>query len=205
MAFYDNVANFIKKFEGYSSKPYWDVNAYRLGYGSDTITLPDGTFRKVVKTDVTTREMAEKDIARRIKQDFEPVVKRQIGDAYNKLPEPARTALLSIAYNYGSITKPAIRESAKTGDVNKLADAIVTSTYNDNKKLPPKQQELLRGRRKEEADYAKSTFTQVTEAINEGVQKGVDTIKEHPAITIGITVAVMVALFIIYKTLIKKK
>jgi len=178
MAFYDNVANFIKKFEGYSSKPYWDVNAYRLGYGSDTITLPDGTFRKVVKTDVTTREMAEKDIARRIKQDFEPVVKRQIGDAYNKLPEPARTALLSIAYNYGSITKPAIRESAK---------------------------ELLRGRRKEEADYAKSTFTQVTEAINEGVQKGVDTIKEHPAITIGITVAVMVALFIIYKTLIKKK
>ena len=28
----------IAQFEGFRETPYWDVNAYRTGYGSDTIT-----------------------------------------------------------------------------------------------------------------------------------------------------------------------
>lgn len=38
--------NIIKQFEGYRAKPYYDVNAFRAGYGSDTVTLSDGSIKK---------------------------------------------------------------------------------------------------------------------------------------------------------------
>ena len=37
-----NAFDLIKRFEGFRTTPYWDVNAYRTGYGSDTVTLADG-------------------------------------------------------------------------------------------------------------------------------------------------------------------
>ena len=38
-----NAFDLIKRFEGFRTTPYWDVNAYRTGYGSDTVTLADGS------------------------------------------------------------------------------------------------------------------------------------------------------------------
>ena len=153
--FYDNAAAFIKKFEGYTSTAKWDVNHYRIGHGSDTLTLSDGTYRKVKKGDTTTKELAAKDLARRIKKDFEPKLKRQLGeDYYNDLPDPAKMGLLSLSYNYGSITHPEIITAAKTGNTEVLAKAMVESTKNDNKGKP--YYEALKKRRKAEADYVKS-------------------------------------------------
>lgn len=153
--FYTKAADFIKGFEGFAAKAMWDVNAYRLGYGSDTITLDtSGTFRKVVKNDVTTKELATIDLSRRIKTEFEPRLKNQLGiDTYSKLPDTAKIALLSLCYNYGSITKKAIKDAAKSLDMAKLKEAIVQSTYNDNARLGPRVQNALRARRQKEADY----------------------------------------------------
>ncbi|MGD4317972.1 hypothetical protein QT621_26175, partial [Xanthomonas citri pv. citri] len=33
----------IRRFEGFKSAPYWDVNHFRIGFGSDTITREDGS------------------------------------------------------------------------------------------------------------------------------------------------------------------
>lgn len=158
--FYEKTTDFLKQYEGFAPKATWDVNAYRIGHGSDTLTLKDGSFRKVKKGDVTTRELAAKDLLRRIKNDFEPKVQKQIGkNYYDNLPDPAKTALISITYNYGSLKvkdghlQPII-DAAQTGNVDKLADAIIESTKNDNKGKP--YYEALLKRRKKEADLARS-------------------------------------------------
>lgn len=155
MMFYEQAADFIKSFEGFAPVAMWDVNAWRLGYGSDTITTDlNGAYRKVEQGDKTTKEMAGIDLQRRIQKEFEPRVIRQLGaDKYKALPDTAKIALLSLCYNYGSITKKAIRDAAKSGDMAKLKQAIVESTYNDNSRLGIKIQNSLRARRKKEADY----------------------------------------------------
>lgn len=158
MNFYDRASNYIKKWEGFSSKAHWDVNDWRIGHGSNTITLPDGTYREVKRTDTTTKELAGKDLARRIKQDFEPKVKKQLGAYYyDKLPDSTKIALLSLAYNYGSITKKPIIEAVKKGNVNEIAEAIVDSTKYDN--IGKSFYNALRVRRKDEANFAKSDLT----------------------------------------------
>lgn len=148
-----DAAEVIKKFEGFIPKAKWDVNAYRIGYGSDTITFPDGKVKKVEKTDVITRPDADRDLIRRIKYQFMPGVIRQIGkDAWDKLSPGGKIALTSLSYNYGSITKKSIINAAKTGNEKLLADTIVIATANDNKSQPLSVQKALKNRRKAESD-----------------------------------------------------
>lgn len=184
MSLETDAAIFIKKFEGYSSKPYWDVNAYRLGHGSDTITFPDGSFRKVQKTDITTREMAQKDLERRLKKEFIPKVKSQVGEpSWSNLPDPAKVSLISLAYNYGSITKQAIIDAARSGNVESLSKAIVDSTYHDNKKLSEKVRNSLRDRRAHEAAHAKTTWEKVKEKAVDIAKSAEETQKQLEAYT----------------------
>lgn len=156
--FYLQAAKWLIKFESFAPKAMWDVNAWRIGHGSDTITFPDGTFRKVLKTDTTTLEMAGKDLQRRIRKDFEPIVIKQVGkEFYYKLPVNARIALISFAYNYGTLIKKhwtdpmAIVKAARTGNVNTLGKTIYDITANDNKGV---YFTGLRKRRKMEWDLA---------------------------------------------------
>lgn len=159
----ERAAEFVKFYEGYAPVAVWDVNAYRIGHGSDTITFADGTFRKVVKGDATTKDNAQLDLARRIRLEFFPKVEKKIGsEAYKKLTDEAIIALVDIAYNYGSLTKKKIVEAAKSGDSKKLAEVIVSSTLNDNmglekannwsKEKADKVRNALKARRKKEAD-----------------------------------------------------
>ena len=146
----------LKKFEGFSSKAYWDVNAYRIGYGSDTITYSNKTFRKVKSNDNISRDQADLDLARRI-PEFEKVIIRQVGaDAWNKLPDQAKAGLISFAYNYGSIAKQSLRDAIKTGNLNLIADTLISSTINDNQKLSASTREALKERRRYEADQIRS-------------------------------------------------
>ena len=196
MGFYNEAAEFIKQFEGFTATTIWDVNAYRLGHGSDTITSPDGTFRKVVQGDVTTKEMAAKDLARRIEKDFEPKVRKQIGDpSYSDLPNPAKIALISLAYNYGSITKKAIIEAARTGDVVKLGDAIIESTKNDNAGKP--YYNALLKRREKEGNFAKSVLKKVQEGIDEGGKF----VKKNLLATTIVTSLILISGYLLCKTL----
>jgi len=157
MALEQDASLFIKKFEGFTANAIWDVNAFRIGHGSDTIELADGTHRKVVQGDTTTMALADKDLARRIKDEFIPRVAKQVGDeGWKKLSDNAKIALISLAYNYGSITKKDILESAKSGNEIQLSKAIVDSTYNDNSSLPQGVRDALRSRRQQEAVLAKT-------------------------------------------------
>lgn len=153
---YTFAADLLKKYEGFNRTAVWDVNAYRIGHGSDTITDSKGNYRKVKKGDVTTEANARKDLERRL-LEFENKVKKQVGSEYwEPLNYKVKAALISLAYNYGSITKPEIKEAIKTGSSEQIANALINSTYNDNKKQSEKVRQALRNRRKKEADIIRS-------------------------------------------------
>ena len=84
----------IRKFEGYSDKPYWDVNAHRTGYGSDTVTLADNSVQRVRPGMKITREDAERDLTRRV-GDFQSGIVKKIGqDNWMNMPENGKAAYL---------------------------------------------------------------------------------------------------------------
>ena len=153
---YSFAADLLIRYEGFNRTAVFDVNAYRIGHGSDTITDASGNFRKVKQGDVTTEENARKDLERRLKE-FENKIKKQVGSEYwEPLNYKVKAALISLAYNYGSITKPEIKEAIKTGSSEQIANALINSTYNDNKKLSEQVRQALRNRRKKEADIIRS-------------------------------------------------
>ena len=138
--------NMIKQHEGFKSSTYWDVNAHRLGYGSDTITNLDGSVRRVEKGDTVTREQAELDLRRRT-QEFMNSAANTIGkDYFNKLPSTAQASLTSLTYNYGSLDKlPSVVKAARSGNLMELSRAI--------ENLGSHNKGVNRNRRLQEAQY----------------------------------------------------
>ena len=125
----DGTKELLRNKEGFREQPYWDVNAWRVGYGSDTVTKADGSVVKVEQGMKVSREDAERDLDRRIKSEFLPSVVKAVGKgAFEKLSGPAQAALTSLAYNYGAGAwdgaLAGVAEAAKTGDMAKLAAAI---------------------------------------------------------------------------------
>lgn len=107
----------LREFEGFRETPYWDVNALRTGYGSDTVTMADGRVVPVTEGTRVSREDAERDLARRVSTEFEPIAARAAGDQWNSLNGGQRAALTSIAYNYGRIPESVTRALRGGGDV----------------------------------------------------------------------------------------
>ena len=130
----------IRKHEGFRSSPYWDVNAHRVGYGSDTVTLADGTVLTVTKDMKISRDDAERDLRRRV-AEFQQGIRQDIGgEKWDSLGENVKAALTSVAYNYGSIGRGGanIADIVRTGDNQQIAAAIAGLSAN-------------KGRRQEEA------------------------------------------------------
>lgn len=116
-------ATLIKKYEGYRPDAYWDVNAYRTGYGSDTVTAADGTVSAVTRDTITTLADAERDLARRI-AEFQSTVEKQIGaDRFETFSNEQQGVLTSIAYNYGSLPDRIV-DAIQTGNVEQISAAI---------------------------------------------------------------------------------
>ena len=140
----------LRGFEGYESTPYMDKKTsggnagYRVGYGSDTITRPDGSVVKVQAGMTISKEDAERDLQRRISTEFLPRVKSQLGAAYDGLTPNAQASLASLAYNYGSVPSSVVAAS-KSGP-EALSTAIASLGANAR-------------RRKTEAQYALGGYT----------------------------------------------
>ena len=118
------AAELLRQKEGLRSKPYWDVNALRAGYGSDTVTRPDGSVQRVTKDTVVTKEDAERDLARRV-TDFANIAQREIGANFSNLTPQAQAAITSVAYNYGTTKKVSgLVKAAQAGDNNAIAKAL---------------------------------------------------------------------------------
>jgi GH24 family phage-related lysozyme (muramidase) len=134
----------LRRFEGFKETPYYDVNAHRAGYGSDTTTLPDGTVVSVTADTKVSRDDAERDLDRRV-GEFQGKVRGQVGpEKFDALPANVQAVLNSVGYNYGEL--PAgVAAAAKTGDPQQIAAAI-RARGSDNEGVNAK-------RRNAEADY----------------------------------------------------
>lgn len=121
---YGQVAALLRHEEGFRDTPYWDTNAYRVGYGSDTTTLADGRVVKVTPGMKITRDDAERDLVYRLSQREGAQVRRQIGEqAFAAMPANVQAGLLSVGYNYGSLPSDVLA-AAKTGDPAQIAAAV---------------------------------------------------------------------------------
>lgn len=118
------AANLLREREGYRSTPYWDVNAYRVGYGSDTTTDPTtGAVSRVTPGMSIDRMMAEADLSRRI-AETQTGIRGQVGaGAWDALNPGTQGALTSVGYNYGSLPQRVI-PAVQSGDQNAIATAI---------------------------------------------------------------------------------
>ncbi len=94
----------LKHFEAFSSKPYWDVSNWRIGFGSSTITRSSGEVirlssnRSSKPTETVTEDEALLDLNRRLKDEFIPATLRAIGGV--SLPNNVVAALTSVVYNH---------------------------------------------------------------------------------------------------------
>ncbi|MGG7535355.1 lysozyme [Rhizobium sp. 12,4] len=108
--------------EGFRETPYWDKTAWRIGYGSDTVTGADGRSVPVRPGMRITREDAERDLDYRLDHREGATARRQLGDIWERLPASVQGALSSVAYNYGSLPKEVV--SAAAGGIEAIADAV---------------------------------------------------------------------------------
>jgi len=129
-----SAADMIRKFEGFRETAYYDVNAYRTGFGSDTTTRSDGIIEKVTRDTVVTLADAERDLSRRI-VEFQAGIQRAIGlETWRSLSEAQQGALTSIAYNYGSLPSKIVEAIKKGGGQEVVANAIASLTANPTRR-----------------------------------------------------------------------
>ncbi len=113
----------LKQLEGFEPTGKLDVNAFRAGFGSDEITLKDGTIKKITEGMAVTMEDALRDLQRRI-TEFQDVIKGQIGEGrFASFDPQQQAALTSIAYNYGQLPARMV-EAVQTGTKKEIAQAI---------------------------------------------------------------------------------
>ena len=118
-----NPEGLLRKFEGFKETAYWDVNAWRTGYGSDTVTRADGTIERVTKDTRVTKEDAERDLVRRT-AEFGQVAEKQVGqERWATLAPNVRAALVSVTYNYGSLPGTVV-QAVQGGDPAAIASAV---------------------------------------------------------------------------------
>ncbi|MCA1467224.1 hypothetical protein I6F09_04895 [Bradyrhizobium sp. IC3195] len=143
----DRTMQLLRDKEGFRSSTYWDVNADRVGYGSDTITDASGAVRRVQRGDTVTREDAERDLRRRTTETL-GAIRSAVGDAaFNSLNPNQQAALGSVAYNYGKLPEGVVA-AVRTGDAGLIAQSI-EDLQNDNSGTN-------RNRRRSEAALARS-------------------------------------------------
>lgn len=141
------TTNLIRRFEGFRDSPYWDVNAYRVGYGSDTITKADGSVVKVEPGMKVSKKDAERDLKRRVGEFQDGIVSSVGEEAWTSLPPRAKSALTSVAYNYGSLPDKVV-SAVKGGNTNAIATAVEQlAGHNDgiNASRRMKEAQMIRG------------------------------------------------------------
>ncbi|MDV7527365.1 tail tape measure protein [Acinetobacter baumannii] len=159
----ERASSLLRKFEGYSDTAYWDVNAHRVGYGSDTVTDEHGKVRKVTANTKVKKSDAERDLARRTKI-FAAESRSKVGEkVWDNLPMDTQAALTSVAYNYGSLPKSVVK-AVKTGNIEEISKSVRNLQHHNNG--------INFNRRNAEADIIKnsksnpSNVKKSTEGIN---------------------------------------
>ena len=93
----DAFIEVVKIWEGFKSKPYWDVNNYRIGYGT---TVPKDKLEQWRETGIT-EELADQLLREHLQSSEEKV--NAFIDKYDlKATQGMFDALVSISFNCGS-------------------------------------------------------------------------------------------------------
>lgn len=129
----NGAKSILRKEEDFRPEPYWDKTAWRIGYGSDTITLPDGSHQKVVPGMRITKEDAERDLDYRLNEREGAKAREQVGEDWNRLPANVQAALKSVAYNYGSLPASVV-SAIHTGDMDQVASAVAGLSANPKRR-----------------------------------------------------------------------
>lgn len=147
------AAALIRDQEGFRSTPYFDVNAQRAGFGSDTITLADGTVKAVTKGITVSVADANRDLLRRINTEFLPQARNSVGAGrFDALAPQQQAVLTSLAYNYGQLPSriaDAVRSGASDADIGNAIKRLSDVTDNSSK-LNQNEKAALRKRRSQE-------------------------------------------------------
>lgn len=108
----------LREKEGLRNGAYWDVNHYRVGYGSDTKTdAQTGAITRVGRNTTVTTADAEADLRRRT-EVFQNQAAREIGaQNWRELSNAAQAALTSVIYNYGSLDRKNGRGAGIADDI----------------------------------------------------------------------------------------
>jgi GH24 family phage-related lysozyme (muramidase) len=168
-----DAAALIRQFEGFKDKAYLDSDGkYRVGFGSDTTTSPSGQSSPVTSETTTTREDAERDLARRI-VEFQTEAAREIGPAWARLTDEAKASLTSVIYNFGHLPGSVV-SAAQTGGNAEIAGAIGSLSSNP-------------GRRAQEAGNITGGGAAVTDPAK--VREGTEAIAEQNDKILSITQA----------------
>ena len=124
------AAKVVEEFEGFISHAQWDVNAFRLGFGSDTRW--NGTADVPVRRgDVTTRSAALINLQHRLPKYRDKIVSQVGQHQWDALSVAVQSALLSVAYNYGSLPDGVAR-AVQIGDAHAIAAAIRAHSHDNN-------------------------------------------------------------------------
>ena len=171
---YDSVTDYLQEVEGFSAKSYYDENAYRYGYGTDTFITADGDSLAVTKRgkmSKISKEDAKKQLEMQIDKTFRKELRTKFGkDFYDELPKGVRIGLESLAYNAGSDLNDKngeIKKAILAKDFNKAADLIASQVPKDSKLFNRRQQEaaFVRGSNQESVPGPVKTATAST--VNE--------------------------------------
>src|SRR5271155_4210156 len=118
---YLQTARYIGRNEGFLPQAKWDVNAWRLGFGSST-EGPDQVRVKPKMT--TTRDRALQNLALRIVTFEEIIISQVTNDIWQALPQCAKMALMDFAYNYGSLTDTLAKIVQENLGMENIAQAV---------------------------------------------------------------------------------
>lgn len=123
----EKAKEILRREESFIGKAKYDVNAPRVGYGSDSYVDENGVWQGIgsVKNGTTvTKEQAEKDLEIRTQMAMDRA-KAQVGEAqWNKLSSNVKAGLTQTAYNYGSVPKEVRDVARATVDPNRIGNAI---------------------------------------------------------------------------------
>lgn len=150
----------LRKEEGFRESPYWDVNAHRVGYGSDTTVTAEGKVVRVTQGMKITRDDAERDLEYRLMKREGAQVQKQLGATWDKLSDSARAGLASVGYNYGSLPKSVVA-AARTGDPVAIANAVAALPANKTRRQ--REAALIRG-----GGMPSGVSSETTASINSG-------------------------------------
>ena len=120
---YDNPAfALLKQEEGFREKPYYDVNAFRVGYGSDTYTDPATGKSGSVTRDTIGHAGDGRCRSASSRRRHRDGHSRQ-GSNFDAMTPGTRAALTSVAYNYGSLPDSVVT-AANSGNNPVLAATV---------------------------------------------------------------------------------